>query len=336
MTNMNDRYQFNELLSAIQNADSILLFPHISPDGDTLGSTLAMKLLLTRLRKPVTIVLDDVPPANLSFLPDVYCVRKYDEAASNITLNDQTLAISLDVSSIDRMGKAQELFTRVKNNAQVDHHPTNPGFAGINVIDGEASATAVLVWRLFNALGQPIRRDEAICLYTAISTDTGNFVYQNVTAEAFRMMEKLMEAELPIAQYARMLFRCKDKEHIALLGKALASIRYLCSGEIAGMCLRQQDFLQAEASAENADGVVDYAIDVVGVKMAYFARETQDGAMKFSLRALTPYRVDQVAELFGGGGHQLAAGCSLAGPPEEAMKKIEAELEKAYRGGPQQ
>ncbi|MCE5344578.1 MAG: bifunctional oligoribonuclease/PAP phosphatase NrnA [Eubacteriales bacterium] len=336
MTNASDRYRIGELLTAIQNTDSIWLFPHISPDGDTIGSTLALKMLLERLKKPVIVLLDDVPPATLSFLPDIYCVRRYDEESTAPSLTENTLIISLDVSSADRLGRAQKLFERVQNSAQLDHHPTNPGFAHLNVIDGEAPASAILVYRLFEAFGLPIRREEAICLYTGLATDTGNFVYQNTNAEAFHMMEKLMEAGLPIAQYARRLFRCKEKEHIALLGKALPTMRYLCGGEIAGMHLSIKAFRAAGATAEHADGVVDYAIDASGVKMAYFARETETGEIKCSLRALTPYRVDGVAERFGGGGHQLAAGCTLPGPMRSAVRKLEAALQKEYHGGAQQ
>jgi phosphoesterase RecJ-like protein len=336
MTNTSERYRIGELLTAIQNADSLWLFAHISPDGDTIGSTLALKMLLERLKKPVTVYMDDVPPTTLSFLPDIYCIRRYEEESAAPRLTANTLIIALDVSSADRLGKAQTLFEQAQNSAQLDHHPTNPAFARLNVIDGDAPATAVLVYRLFEAFGLPIRREEAICLYTALATDTGNFVYQNTNAEAFRMMEKLMEAGLLIADYARRLFRCKEREHIALLGKALPTLRYFCNGEIAGMRLSVQGIRDAGATAENADGIVDYAIDAAGVKMAYFARETDTGTIKFSLRALPPYRVDGVAERFGGGGHQLAAGCTVPGPMRTAIRKIEAALQKEYHGGAQQ
>ena len=329
----NERYQIDELLSAIQNADSIVLFPHISPDGDTIGSTLALKMMLTRLKKRVTVVLDDTPPENLSFLPDIYCVRRYSEASHSITITDETLAIAVDAGGDERLGDALGYFQRFKHTAQIDHHPTNPGYAQVNVIDDEASATAILINRLFEAFGLPIQREEAICLYTGLSTDTGNFVYKNTTAEAFHLMAKLMEAGLPVSTYARILFRCKEKEHIALLGKALPTMRYLCGGEIAGMHISYAQILEAGATSEHTEGVVDYAIDAAGVKMAYFVRETEDGQVKCSLRALTPYRVDGVAAKMGGGGHQLAAGCTMAVPVEAAVSKIEAYLQEAYLGG---
>ena len=330
-----ERYQFNELLSAIQNAGSILLFPHVSPDGDTIGSTLALKMLLVRLKKQVTVVLDGVPPRNLSFLPDIYCVRAYDEASAVLKPGAGSLAISVDAGDEERLGRVAEMFRQAAVTAQIDHHPTNPGFAQLNVIDPNASATAVLVYRLFEAFGLPMQREEAICLYTGLSTDTGNFVYKNVTAEAFQMMARLLEAGLPIANYARLLFRCKEKAHIALLGKALPTMRYLCGGEIAGMHLSIEAFREAGATGEHADGVVDYAIDAEGVKIAYFARETEEGTIKCSLRALTPYRVDGVAERLGGGGHQLAAGCTVPGPMEQALLAIETALQEAYVGGGQ-
>ena len=333
MTQTNHNYQFDELLSAIENAGSILLFPHISPDGDTIGSTLALKMLLVRLKKQVTVVLDGTPPKTLSFLPDIYCVRDYSEAVQVITLTDQTLGIAVDAGGDDRLGRAAELFHSLERNAQVDHHATNPGYAKINVVDAQAPASAVLVYRLFEAFGLPLQREEAICLYTGLATDTGNFVYKSVNAEAFQIMAKLMEAELPIANYARLLFRCKEKEHIALLGKALPTMRYLCGGEIAGMKLNAEQFREAGATNEHADGVVDYAIDASGVKIAYFAREMENGKIKCSLRALTPYRVDAAAERFGGGGHQLAAGCTMDGPLDQAVELMEAVLKEAYLGG---
>ena len=330
---MNERYQLQALLSAIQDADSILLFPHISPDGDTIGSTLALKMLLTRLKKRVTIVLDDTPPENLSFLPDIYCIRRFQEAVQVVTVTEHTLAIAVDAGGDERLGNALPFFQRFSHTAQIDHHPTNPGYAGINVIDDEASATAILISRIFDAYGLPIQREEAICLYTGLATDTGNFVYQNTTAEAFQLMGKLMEAGLPIATYARILFRCKEKEHIALLGRALPTLRYLCGGAIAGMHIPYAQIREAGASSEHADGVVDYAIDAAGVKMAYFARETENGQVKCSLRALTPYRVDGVAAMLGGGGHQLAAGCTMEGPLDAAVRKLEAAMLEAYLGG---
>ncbi|MDD3410894.1 MAG: bifunctional oligoribonuclease/PAP phosphatase NrnA [Eubacteriales bacterium] len=329
-----NRYQMDELQKAIEQARSVLLFCHVSPDGDTIGSALALKMLLERLQKRVSLVLDGVVPENLFFLPDCYGIRPYAQAAETLEPGAEgVLALAVDVSSVERMGQGRVLFEKAGATAQIDHHETNPAYAQINLIDGDAPATAVLVFRLFEAMGLPIQREEAVCLYTALSTDTGNFVYQSTNAEAFRMMAKLMEAGLPLANYSRLLFRRKARPHVALLGKALPTLRFLCGGEVAGMQVTRSVMDEVGATNEHADGIVDYAIDTSGVRLAYFAREAGDGRIKFSLRALAPYRVDQAAELFGGGGHQLAAGCTLAGPMEEAVRKVEEALVQAHSGG---
>jgi len=110
-------------------------------------------------------------------------------------------------------------------------------------------------------------------------------------------------------------------------------MRYLCGGEIAGMRLSLKDIMAVGVSGQHTDGIVDYAIDVSGVKIAYFARETENGAIKVSLRAISPYRVDTVAEQFGGGGHQLAAGCTIVGSMRQAVSRVENALKKVYLGG---
>ncbi len=328
-----NRYQMKELLSAIKKADSVLLFCHISADGDTIGSALALKMMLEQMEKKIILVMDGLVPPSLFFLPDLYAFRNPQDVAAQVDgQTDGMLAIAVDISCSNRLGEAEALFHSVKVTAQIDHHGTNPGYAQINLIDGDAPATAILVSRVQEELGLPIHPEEAVCLYTALSTDTGNFVFENTNAEAFELMARLMEAGLPIAKYSRVLFKRKERAFVGLLGKALPTLAFLYHGEIAGMQITYEDMLAVNATGEHTDGVVDYAIDTSGVKIAYFARETEDGSIKFSLRALSPYRVDQVAALFGGGGHHLAAGCTVRLPLGEAVARIQETLLKAREG----
>ena len=211
----------------------------------------------------------------------------------------------------------------------VDHHSSNPGFAQINWVDGDAPATAVLVYRLLEAMGGALSREEAVCLYTGLSTDTGNFIYESTSAESFRMMAALMDAGLPLAEYARRLFRVKELPFVRLLGETLPSLHLICGGKVAGITLTAAQMRQAGAKAGHTDGLVDYAIDLEGVAMAYFARETEDGRVKVSLRALEPWRVDQVAGRFGGGGHRLASGLTLDMPLAEVVRAVEGALTEA-------
>jgi len=322
-----------ELLSAIRKAETILLFPHVSPDGDTLGSAMALQIMLEKMGKQVIPVLDGTVPSALSFLPGIQRVCSPQELAEQSDGKAPgTLAIAVDVSSESRFGEAEALFQGAPLTAQLDHHETNPGYARINLIDGTASATAILVARLQKELSFPLEQAEAICLYTALSTDTGNFAFKNTTAEAFSLMSRLMEADLPLAKYSRMLFKRKERAFVTLLGKTLSTLIFLHCGDIAGMQVTCQEMRSAGAANEHTDGVVDYAIDTAGVKIAYFARETEEGDTKFSLRAQPPHRVDEVAVLFGGGGHQLAAGCTVPLPLTEAVEQVQGLLVQALEG----
>lgn len=319
-----DRYQQDEVLSAVLWADSVLLFCHVSPDGDTLGSALALQIRLTRMGKSAWVMMDGDVPSNLSFLPGSDAILKPGDPVPTCAL-----ALSVDVSSRDRLGACESVFASFAHTALVDHHGTNEGFAALNCIDENAPATALVVYRLLQRMNLPISRKEAVCLYTALATDTGNFIYESTNAECFAMMSTLMEAGLPLAQYSRLLFRQKEEPFVRLLAEALSTLRVTHGGKIAGLCVSQEQMKRAGAGSGHTDGVVDYAIDLKGVCMAYFARELEDGRVKVSLRALEPYAVDGIAARFGGGGHRLAAGLTLEGPLEQTPEVIEAALETA-------
>lgn len=321
-----NRNQQDEVLSAIKAADSVLLFSHISPDGDTLGSALALKLRLERLGLRARLFLDGDVPASLAFLPGADSIEKPAEAV----LGD--LAIAVDVSCCERLGACEPLFAAARATAVIDHHGTNEGFGQLHLIDGDAPATAILMYRLFCQMDMPLSRDEAICLYTALSTDTGNFIYEGTNAESFRMMGALMEAGLPLAEYSRRLFRQKEVPFVRLLGEALPSLRLSCGGKVAGIQLTLAQMERAGAQSGHTEGLVNYAIDLEGVSLAYFAREIEGGRVKVSLRALAPYRVDTVAAKFGGGGHRLASGLTLEMPVAQAVKQVEEALAQACEG----
>lgn len=318
-------HQQDEVLSAIKAADSVLLFSHISPDGDTLGSALALKLRLERLGKRAKLYLDGDIPQSLAFLPGAASIQR---PVSEMEVCD--LAVAVDVSCRERLGDCEALFAAARTTAVIDHHGTNDGFGRLNMIDGEAPATAILIYRLFCEMDMPVSRDEAVCLYTALSTDTGNFIYEGTNAESFQMMAALMEAGLPLTEYSRRLFRQKEVPFVRLLGEALPSLRLSCAGRAAGIRLTLEQMERAGAKPGHTDGLVDYAIDLEGVSLAYFAREIEGGRVKVSLRALAPYRVDTIAAQFGGGGHRLASGLTLEMPIEQVVVQIEAAFAKAY------
>lgn len=304
-----------ELAQLIREANTIALCGHVNPDGDTIGSCLALKLGLERLGKQVSIFCQDKVPGSLHMLPGVECIRQQSDDCFD-------LLICVDVSDRGRMGDCESLLHQARRTAQIDHHGTNPCYAQVNSVDADAPATALLIKQQLDVLGVAPDRDIAMCLYAAIATDTGNFAFQSTNAEAFAVMSQLMDCGLPLDEMNRVLFRQREKPHVRLLARALSSMAFHTGDCITTMMLTQQDFQQCEALPEHADAIVNYGVDIPGVKMALLARENEDGSIKMALRAVAPVRVDEIARQFGGGGHAQASGCTLEGPIAHAVEQV--------------
>lgn len=311
-----------EMLSALQSANSILLCTHIFPDGDAIGSTLAMALALEGLGKQVTLACRDRVPESLLFLPGA-CRFVQPAQLAGRTFD---AALAIDAADESRLGDCFPAFSRAPVRLQIDHHDTNPGYAQLNLVDGAACASGCVLMRVLDDMNLPITCDMALCLYAAISTDTGNFCFANTNAEAFACMEKLMQAGLNIHAAARPLHLLRQEPHVRLLSRALGSLHLFAGGCCAGMRLSHQDYVDCGATAEHTDKIVNYALELPGVQMAYLADERETGFTKASLRALPPYDVAQIARLFGGGGHVLAAGLRCDLPLSAFCEQVEAEM----------
>ena len=301
----------------IRQAQTIAVCSHVNPDGDTLSCAAAMRIALLRLGKDVSLFCDGKVPDQLSFLPGISEMRVPSE-------NDGPfdLMLSVDVSDPKRLGACADLIARSSHTAQIDHHPTNPVFMEENDVDGTAPAACILIREQLKLLGVELDRDLAICLYTGISTDTGNFAFASTNAACFRVMSELMEYDLPLAKLNRILFRDRAMTQVLLMGKALGGLRYYEDGKIAVMTLTQQDFRDCGALAEHADTLVNFGLDTVGTRMALLAREDENGTIKFSLRAKEPDTVSDIAQVFGGGGHPQAAGITMDGTLDEAVALV--------------
>lgn len=315
-----------KMLEAINAARRILLLCHVSPDGDTVGSALALKLALNKMGKSITVACAEKIPDMLLFLAgaETICMPK---AIAEETFD---LLMAVDVSDLKRLGELEALFAKHHNTCQIDHHQTNPHYAHINAVDGDACATGILAYDLVSRLNVSPDMDMARCFYTAISTDTGNFSFESTSAEAFSIMADLMQYPIRVNAMNRILFRQRSRAQTMLLARALKSLTFYFDNCVAGMTLSWKDFEKCDALPEHAEAVVNFGIDTIGIQVAFLAKETQTGEVKFSLRALPPANVALIAQSLGGGGHALAAGCLMPGPLEEAKQKmlslIEAQL----------
>ena len=309
------------IAEAILNAETIAVCSHINPDGDTLGSAAAISIALKKLGKSVSLFCDGKVPDQLLFLPGISEMKEPtpDEGPFDLML-------SVDVSDEKRLGACKNLMTVSKHTAQIDHHPTNPLFMEINSVDGDAPATCNLIREQLKVLKIELDPEIAICLYTGISTDTGNFSFSSTNAECFEIMGELMENHLPLARLNRILFRERAMPQVLLIGKALNSLKYYENGKIAVMKLTRQDFAESKALSEHADTIVNFGLDTIGTKMAMLAREDENDRIKFSLRALPPFSVSDIAQAFGGGGHPQASGITMDGPLDAAVKRVLDEM----------
>ena len=315
-------FQNDRLIEAVRKAGNILLCTHVSPDGDAIGSTLALGLMLESMGKKVTVSCADPVPSRMHFLSDWewFCRPEDLEGMKFDT------AIAVDAADAGRMGGCQRYYMKAPVRLQIDHHGTNPLYAQENEVDEHAAAAGCIVWRFAQKAGIKLTKEMSECLYTAISSDTGNFCFENTDDECFDITADLVRHGLSINDTARPLHLLREIPHVKLLAKALESLYFIGDGKIACMCLRKHHYLECDAGHEHADKIVNYAIDLPGVEMCFLADETDRGA-KFSLRAQPPRDVACVASRFGGGGHVLAAGCRMSDTPfDTAVSEMEEAL----------
>lgn len=313
------------VIEAIRLAKSVALVCHVSPDGDTIGTAMALRQGLLQMGRAVTMFCQDKVPEVLTFLPGAEGYRLPENTAEGERFD---LLLCVDVSDEKRMGTCSRLIPLAANTAQIDHHGTNTNFCQANCVDGAAPACALVAYELLERLGCVITPEIALCLAVALSTDTGHLVYNSTTPEAFRMMGELVELGAPIAEAYRRLYRERPPRQVALLARALESLTFHHDGQITSIRLTAQDFADCGALPEDAEIIVNYGLDVKGVRMCVFARETADSGVKLSLRAVAPNRVSGVAQSFGGGGHAQAAGASVRLPLDEAVRQVVARMKE--------
>lgn len=311
------------LIDRIHAAQCIALILHVSPDGDTCGSALALRRALVMLGKTVVCVCDNDVPHIYADLDGAQTVVKPDTLEGEVF----DLAIAVDVADRARMGDSLAVFDAADETAQIDHHQTNPAYAGVNVLRSPLSATGVLALEAVDALGLTLDIPMAKCLFVAVATDTGNFKNQSTDAAALEAAARCIATGLDAAAVTRRVFDLRPLAQIKLMARALESLTLLAGGKLALMQLTMDDFRDTGALPEHTEGIVNFGINTEGVEIACLLSQPIK-KVRASLRSMAPYDVSRVAGALGGGGHARAAGCTLEPPLAEAAKRIAAEMEK--------
>lgn len=312
------RSTIEQLANWIAGQREIALVCHVSPDGDTLGSALALWRALLSLGKKAQVFCASSIPEMYSFLPGIEQVSNADEVKLRSVL-------CVDVASRDRMGKYEAILDECES-ACIDHHGTNEGYCDVNVVEGEASATGVVVIKLLDALGISMDREMATCLYAAISSDTGRFMYSLTNAEALRAGARCLEQPIDVDEIGFWLFRRRTLARNKLLAYALNHMFLTDSGRIAVIELPQSAYEESGAASGDAEGIVNYGIETSGVEVAIQAKEQNEKQTKFSLRSRGALDVSKVAARLGGGGHANAAGVTIDLPMDQAVAQVLEEI----------
>lgn len=310
----------------IREHDDFTLISHVSPDGDTLGSGLALYQGLLALEKNVQIVCADPVPATYRFLPFS------DRILLPQNAKPTRAVIAVDCADVGRVGSAEFLLQKPAATLNIDHHDTNTAYLEQNFVRHVAAA-GELIYHLLLRLRVPITVPIASCLYTALVTDTGNFAYSNTTPDTLRIAAELLETGIDLPELNRLLFRTTPLNKVRLRGRAIDRMKLYADGKICFCALSLKDFAACGATNEDTEGVIDSLRDIDTVEIAALLHEDTDGSIRVSLRGKRVSDVSAVAASFGGGGHRLAAGCTLHTPMDEAAETILKACEKLLMDG---
>ena len=314
------------ILSLLKEPVRIAVIAHILPDGDTIGSCLALADMLRAEGKSVSLFCQDTPSATLGFLYGLTDFKGEERIGQ-----PYDLAIAVDCSDMERMGICSATFHNSRHTMNIDHHPGNACFAEANYVDPKASATGEIIYRIAVRMPGPIGKHAAEALYTAISTDSGRFSFSNTTSDTYRIAAELVDCGINVEEINDFLYQSFRVERIRLLSKALGSLALYEDGKVALMTISREDLLEAGAKDSDTESIVNYAKNIVGVKLGIFLREMPDGTTKASFRSKGDMDVNRLAGLFGGGGHKKASGANIAASLTVARDEILAEFHTRYK-----
>ncbi|MDR3599649.1 MAG: bifunctional oligoribonuclease/PAP phosphatase NrnA [Desulfosporosinus sp.] len=324
---MNESTSIEEMIEVLRKASTVALFSHVSPDGDCVGSMLAIGLALEKMGKEVSFFNPEPLPSYLMFLPGSSRIRQ------DLPSPQKEILMFVDCTDLQRVNLSMSEISPESIVLNLDHHISNQFFGHFNWVDAQASASAEIALILINQLGVEIDRDMATNLYTAIVTDTGCFQYSNTTAQTHRLTAELLEVGLDLAGIHHNIFDQKPLAQIKLLEYALKGLEISVDGQLAVMILSLEDFRECGAEQELSEGLVNHARSIAGVEVAVLLKEVGSQEIKAGLRSNLWLNVNEIAAQFGGGGHKRAAGCTLKLPMVEAKQSITTAIEEALKIG---
>lgn len=316
---------YSKLNDIIKSSKNILIISHVNPDGDTLGSMCGLYCaILENFKKKCDMVA-------ISKIPDVYSYLPHLSDVKNVDYLDKSreydLVINVDVAALDRACDAKILFEKAKFTVNIDHHKTNNAYGNLNFINPDASSTGEVLFGCFENMNWKVNLDCAICLYTAILTDTGSFRFDNTKPSTFEVASKLVEIGVQPSDIYKKVYESDSKTLVMFQAHCISKAKFLEDDKIAYTLVYKKDMEKFSAGDDCMEGLTEKLRAIVTTRIAFVAKEMKSGGTKISMRSKFA-DVAEICSVFGGGGHRLAAGCTIKAPVEDAAKKVLEEIKK--------
>jgi phosphoesterase RecJ-like protein len=313
---------FAEIGAALREHQRFAVLSHVRPDGDALGSQLALGLSLEQLGKDVTIWNEDGMLDKYSFMAGRERLNK-----PPVEPQDFDVAIALDTATQSRLGTAGAAVRNTRLWINIDHHPSNPEYGDLVFIDPAAPATGQILFELMCAAELPVSPAIAENLFVAISTDTGSFQYPNTTARTFEIGAELVRRGADVGRLSQLLYESYPLRRVELLRDLLGTMRIAAHGQVASFSLSLEVAGKIGVKPEDNEGLIDHLRAIQGVVVAVFFEELPDGKVRVSMRSKSEAaNVCAICERFGGGGHKLAAGARVRGTLPEVEQRVLAAI----------
>ena len=305
----------------IKSSNKILLLSHMNPDGDTLGSMCALYgMIYNRFKKKADMNIVSNIPYNYKFLPNINLAERYFDKSLVYDL-----VITLDVAAIDRVLDSKIFFDKAKCTINIDHHKTNPGFGDFHLIEPDASSCGEVLFNYFKANNWPIDKDSAICLYTAIMTDTGNFRFENTSSQTLRAAADLVDCGANPNLIYKKCYETKTKNFVMFQNYCVNKAVFLNDNKIVYTAVYKKDLEKFSAGDDYTDGIAETLRAIDSTEIAFVLKEVDKKLTKISMRSKTT-DVAKICTTFGVGGHTFAAGCTIKADIKDSIEKILKEI----------
>jgi phosphoesterase RecJ-like protein len=300
--NQND---INELFNFIETSKNICIAGHKAPDGDCIGSVMALYEFLKPLNKNLTVCIEGTIPFNFKpFVDENTLMKEYDGSKFD-------LVVTLDCSDAERLGKFKDILNNTKKAICIDHHITNLGFCDLNIISPDISSTGELLYNILKSAGKNINNKTAELLYIAILTDTGKFSYSNTNGNTHRVAAELVELGVNISEIDNLVYNSKPANVVKAFTDCIAGIELYFENKFGIAFITQAILNDNNVDMNDVDGVVEFIREIKEVEVSCLLKEYSENNTKVSLRSKNNIDVSKISQKYGGGGHKRAAGFEI-------------------------